>query len=72
MAHHPCSEHCQALIMLVFTDSNKLRVVYVFDSDIPDEYVIELLDKETGNTIQSIRLKTCKEQAIEMAKWMTV
>ena len=58
--------------MLVFTDSNKLHVVYVFDSDIPDEYVIELIDKETGNTVQSISLKTCKEQVIEMAKWMTV
>jgi uncharacterized FlaG/YvyC family protein len=58
--------------MLVFTDSNKLHVVYVFDSDIPDEYVIDLLDKETGETIQSIRLETCKEHAIEMAKWMTI
>jgi predicted adenine nucleotide alpha hydrolase (AANH) superfamily ATPase len=71
VAYHPCSEHCKALIMLVFTDSNKHCTVYVFDSNIPGQYVLELIDKDTGDTIRSVRIDSTESEAIERTmKWM--
>jgi hypothetical protein len=57
--------------MLVFTDSNKHCAVYVFDSNIPGQYVLELIDKDTGDTIRSVRIDSTENEAIERTmKWM--
>ena len=71
MAHHPCTEHCKALIMLVFTNLNKHCAVYVFESNIPGQYVLELLNRDTGDTVRSVRVECSERDAIErVEQWM--
>ena len=57
--------------MLVFTDSNKHCAVYVFDSNIPGQYVLELIDRDTGDTVRSVRIEAPEYEAIEKAEtWL--
>lgn len=58
--------------MLVFTDSNKYCAVFVFDSNIPGQYVLELIDRDTGDTVRSVRIDVPEYEAIERAEqWMS-
>jgi hypothetical protein len=57
--------------MLVFTDSNKHCAVYVFDSNIPGQYVLELIDRDTGETARIVRIEAPEYEAIEKAEtWL--
>ena len=72
MAHHPCSEHCKALTMeFIYSVGTFDKVVHVWLVHNPGFYELELIDYDTGETLQSRTFEGLEEDAIEESRqWL--
>lgn len=57
--------------MLVDTVKGKHCIVYVFTGNIEGQYLIELVDEDTGDTVRSVRTQCTEYEAMEKAeRWV--